>query len=336
MLLVAAGAYEAGRRSLVPQQQTKLLSPTVRAAEIELGRTQVGIAQVRFPVVEFYRPGEAGVVTALNSPTVEDGGVLFFRNLRAVVFVVLSVPLFRPLALGVEGPDVAAFQEFLVGAGYLDAAAADGKYGTVTQKAVKRWQETTGSIVDGAVQISDVATLTERPTRLDYKGTVRIGDTLDASVPMLSASFANPEIFLSVAEGQRSVPPTGTAVVVVSPSGARKQFTVGRLLGQAPNQSLQLESADSNGQLCAWLDCPTIVGKTAITMAAEVVLQPPMRGLGLPASSIRYDSSSQPFVRLVSGEDVPIRVITADQGMAIVEGIAPQAEVVLPPVGGAT
>jgi peptidoglycan hydrolase-like protein with peptidoglycan-binding domain len=96
-----------------------------------------------------------GTVTWLPAAgaTIERGETLLRADERPVVLLYGALPLYRPLAAGVEGADVKQFERNLRELGYT-GFTVDDEYTSSTANAVKRWQEDLGVTETGTVDAS--------------------------------------------------------------------------------------------------------------------------------------------------------------------------------------
>jgi Putative peptidoglycan binding domain len=102
----------------------------------------------------------AGTFTWLPSvgATIRRGGTLFRLDDQPVALMYGSVPAYRTLKEGLEGPDVAELNRNLIALGYDPyGAIADGEaFGEATAAAVDRWQEAEGLPETGKVELGRV------------------------------------------------------------------------------------------------------------------------------------------------------------------------------------
>ncbi|BCB85755.1 peptidoglycan-binding protein [Phytohabitans suffuscus] len=99
-----------------------------------------------------------GTVTWLPAAgaTISRGQPLLRADERPVVLLYGTLPIYRPLAPGVEGADVKQFESNLRALGYT-GFTVDDEYTSSTASAVKRWQEDLGVTETGTVDASLVA-----------------------------------------------------------------------------------------------------------------------------------------------------------------------------------
>lgn len=98
-------------------------------------------------------------ITALPTPgqVVAPGDVLYETDSTPVYAMVGDVAAWRTMEVGLIGPDIAQLQSNLLDGGWgSDDLVDDGTWSTATTDAVAQWQEDTGQIVTGFVELGDV------------------------------------------------------------------------------------------------------------------------------------------------------------------------------------
>jgi multidrug efflux system membrane fusion protein len=100
---------------------------------------------------------QTGTLTwiAAEGAAVKRGEPLFKVDQRPVVALYGSVPLYRPLRAGIEGPDVEQFEANLSKLGYT-GFTVDQTYTAATATAARRWQADLGLTKTGAVEPGQV------------------------------------------------------------------------------------------------------------------------------------------------------------------------------------
>jgi membrane fusion protein, macrolide-specific efflux system len=96
---------------------------------------------------------------------------------KAVYGIPSSYPLYRDLAEGDEGPDVAALQRALAAAGY-DAGEADGDFGASTADALANWQADRGLDETGRLELATFVAF--QPGSVVDTVAVAVGDKVQA------------------------------------------------------------------------------------------------------------------------------------------------------------
>jgi peptidoglycan hydrolase-like protein with peptidoglycan-binding domain len=158
-----------------------------------------------------------GIVTRLPAvgSTVERGGRLLDVNNEPVILLYGALPAYRPLNVGVEGPDVKQFEENLRALGYR-GFTVDNEFTSSTASAVKEWQEKlgvaeTGTVTSGQIRYAGGA------IRVAEHG-ARVGDPCNGEVLTYTGTVRLVTVDLPVED--RSMAPVGAAVTVLLPAGA--------------------------------------------------------------------------------------------------------------------
>jgi peptidoglycan hydrolase-like protein with peptidoglycan-binding domain len=157
-----------------------------------------------------------GTVTWLPEvgATVRRGEPLLRADELPVVLLYGPLPMYRPLADGVEGTDVAQFERNLAELGY-DGFTVDEKYSASTVAAVKRWQKDLGLAETGTV---------ERAQVVSAPGAVRIAEHLvrvgaSATGDMVSYTGNTRVVDVAASAGEAAWAAKGTGVTVALPGG---------------------------------------------------------------------------------------------------------------------
>ena len=170
--------------------------------------------------------GRNGTITALPEAgsIIERGATVAEIDGTPVVLLYGNKPLWRPLAVDAEGPDVRILEENLVALGHADASSitVDEVFTSATTAAVKRWQEATGLEETGIVQPGDVVV---------QPGAVRVSQPIasvggGAGGPVLSVTDTTRDITVSLEATRQGLLAVGDAVEVVLPDGSRVEGSV--------------------------------------------------------------------------------------------------------------
>lgn len=129
----------------------------------------------------------SGTLTSLNiepGSAVIPGMVLGTVNDVPVLAYTATVPLYRDLAEGNRGPDVALLQEFLASTGR-DIGSSDGVFGSGTRDALRDLQRTAGLQITGTAQRSDFVWV---PSGIATVGTIdaKLGQQVDGGAALFS------------------------------------------------------------------------------------------------------------------------------------------------------
>ncbi|MDG4822196.1 peptidoglycan-binding domain-containing protein [Asanoa sp. WMMD1127] len=179
--------------------------------------------------------GGGGMVTwlAAEGATVSRGKPIYRSDGAPVVLLYGPLPLWRPLAPGVAGPDVRQFEQNLAALGY-DGFTVDDDYTGATADAVREWQDDlgvdeTGTVTDvayaaGPIRIASHATEVGAPaggTVLSYTGTTRLV-TIDLPVGDRDLAVAGAAATVELPDGKTArgkVATVGAVATAAEPDG---------------------------------------------------------------------------------------------------------------------
>ncbi len=163
----------------------------------------------------------AGTLTWLptNNTTLRRGQAVYHVNQRAIPLLYGDVPLYRPLATGSNGSDVAELERNLVALGYADRddLTVDAHYTDYTAAAVRRWQAALGVARTGRIAPGD-AVVTPGPIRIT--GTrASVGQPAAPGQVVATATGTTRNVQVDLELADRSYAHTGERVSVELPSG---------------------------------------------------------------------------------------------------------------------
>ena len=169
-------------------------------------------------------PRLRGTVTWLPAAgsTVKRGGRLYGVDDTPVVLLRGSLPLYRPLAPGVEGADVEQFEQNLAALGY-DGFTVDDEYTDSTADAVREWQEDLGIEETGTVELGRVA-YAAGDVRI-YEVSGQVGDPAGGQA-VLSYTGTTRVVTVDLDVDQQRLAAKGAAVSVELPDGRTVQGKV--------------------------------------------------------------------------------------------------------------
>jgi peptidoglycan hydrolase-like protein with peptidoglycan-binding domain len=164
-----------------------------------------------------------GTFTWLPSPetVIRRGHSVVRVDDAPVVLLYGSLPMYRPLAAGLEGRDVRQFEENLEALGY-GGYTVDDRYTAATVTAVKRWQHDLGLVETGTVEVGRVV-YAIGPVRV-ASDSVRLGDAAPAEA--LSVTGTRRFVMATVPAGSASWAVPGTRVRVHYRDGTDTRGTV--------------------------------------------------------------------------------------------------------------
>jgi len=162
-------------------------------------------------------PRLRGTVTWLPAAgsTVKRGGRLYGVDDTPVVLLRGTLPLYRPLAPGVEGADVKQFEQNLAALGY-DGFTVDDEYTGATAGAVREWQEDLGVDETGAVEVGRVAYAAGDVRIYEVRG--QVGDPAGGQA-VLSYTGTTRVVTVDLDVDQQRLAAKGAAVSVGLPDG---------------------------------------------------------------------------------------------------------------------
>jgi peptidoglycan hydrolase-like protein with peptidoglycan-binding domain len=160
-----------------------------------------------------------GTVTALaaGGSTVTRGKVLYRLDDQPVVLVYGSLPAYRPLAPGTEGPDVRQLEKNLYALGYR-GFTVDDTYTSSTADAVAAWQGDLGLPETGTVELGRVV-FAAGPVRVDSREAA-VGDALQLGGSVLSYTGTTRLVTVSLDVSDQRLARKGAAVVLTLPDGS--------------------------------------------------------------------------------------------------------------------
>jgi peptidoglycan hydrolase-like protein with peptidoglycan-binding domain len=269
-----------------------------------------------------------GVITWQSDglDSVQEGTVVATIDLQPIVVAQGGVPAFRDLARSAQGADVSQLQEFLVRRGFAEFTA-DGVYGPSTETAVKRWQHEAGATPSGSIALGDLLWVPSLPATFRFPAGLEIGTTLGAGDPLLEEVASTPTITLKTSQDQVNLLPVDPDVVVRY-EGLEWQGTLGP--GSLTDSGVEfLVVGPDEGPVCM-NECGEIPKSGTKVVSIDVVIVPSTTGPAVPQVAIATDPSGITTVQLANGEMTRVDVLAMVDGMAVVDGIDPGQQVILP------
>lgn len=330
VLLVAAGWWAGTVAVEPPDDPLADREPVTYTVEVgSVGRSLRFAAVAEWRFQDLARNAASGVVTSVEiapGDVVEAGDVLYTVDLRPVIVAQGVVPAFRDLSLRTEGEDVTQLQVFLAAHGFYDGEL-DGTFGTGLRAAVRSWQESLGLEDDGLVRRSDLIFVPELPARVVLSEQMTVGAPLSGGELVVRRVLDEVRFWIPLAPEQRSLVPLSAEVRVLHGDSmwaariadAVEDDTRGEL-------SLILEGPDG-GSLCGD-DCGEVSLRGQSSFPAEIVVVPETEGPVVPVGAVGSLPDGSTVVTLQDGSQVPVTVVAAADGLAVVDGIE-AGEVVL-------
>jgi peptidoglycan hydrolase-like protein with peptidoglycan-binding domain len=183
--------------------------------------------------------GGGGTVTWLPAlgATVKRGQQLWRADDEPVVLLYGALPMYRPLASGVEGADVKQFEENLKALGYT-GFTVDDSFSSSTSAAVRDWQEDLGLAETGRVEPAQVV-YASREVRISAL-TAHVGDS--AAGPVLSYTGSTRLVTIDLAVNDQRLATKGATATVTLPDGSTVDGVV------ASVGTVATAASNSNGQ----------------------------------------------------------------------------------------
>jgi peptidoglycan hydrolase-like protein with peptidoglycan-binding domain len=332
---VGAVGWWAGRTALVSPEDPLVggLEPvTFVVDEGSVGRSLTFTAVAEWELVPVGRNSAAGVVTSVDvapGDEVSAGGVLYSVDLRPVVAAVGAVPAFRDLTLRSEGPDVAQLQDLLGELGWYEGVV-DGAFGSSTRTAVRAWQLSLGVNDDGVVRARDVVFVSVLPVRVAFSEALTVGARLGGGEEVVLVVPTDPVFRVPLSIEQRNLVPLSAEVAVTFPEGVWSGRVDRAVESPEFGQLDLIVTAGDGGSLCGdecarWVDL-----EQRTDFQVNIVVIPEASGPVVPIAALHTDAANQPFVVGVDGAEIPVTIVAASQGIAVVEGVEAGTVIMLP------
>lgn len=327
LVAVASLGFWAGMNAVMPPELpvAKGQIPTYQVAEGVVERSIDLPVAASWSTTRTLFANAEGVVTTVPHAAgagAVAGDIVASVDLAPIIVAEGSVPMFRTLRRGDRGPDVAQLQQLLRLAGLLEGPA-DGAFGPLTEAAVRRWQGSTGAQSNGVVGPGSLLFVEGLPARLVV--VPNVGDRISAGSEFVHLLTDRPIFVASVTASQRAELRTGMTVSIVGPLGEEWHGELGSFEAQADGRYSALLSGDLCGDEC---DGIAVDGETALS--GSIALVPETRGIVVPISALEEQPSGAMAITLLQGATVPVRIVAAADGFAVVEGIEPGEVIKLP------
>lgn len=326
ILGVAAVAYWAGTTAVVPPRVPVAANAdqTYRVADGVVSKSFRVQVLASWHAVRTLLSASNGVVTSLPTESddlAEAGDIIATISLEPVVVAVGAVPMFRPLELGVAGPDVAQFQGLLRSQGFL-MGPADGRFGPLTVAATARWQRAIRA-KRGPVMPGSLLFVERLPARLQVLASV--GERTSVGGEFARVLADRPDFSAIVSASERAELASGMEIAVKGPEGSTWS---GRLGAFSPRDDGRFSNALA-GDLCG-TTCGVIAIKGETALPGTIVTVPETKGPVVPMSALVQEPSGALTVTLSDGTRRPIEVLAQADGFAVVRGLEVGAIIKLP------
>jgi peptidoglycan hydrolase-like protein with peptidoglycan-binding domain len=177
-----------------------------------------------------------GVITWLPAPgtRISRGQTVYRDDEKPVPLIYGTVPLYRPLAPGESGNDVAELERNLAALGYT-GFTADNAYTSTTASAVRRWQHSLGLPQTGIVDPSAVVVA---PDAIRIATLAPLGSTTSGAVLTYTGTVRRVDVALDVA--QHDIVHVGTTATITLPDNSTVDgqiASIGTVAVPASNQN---------------------------------------------------------------------------------------------------
>lgn len=309
--VAAAGVIAAGTVYLVGGEESAASNTeTVATAVVEqqdLARSEEVVGTLSYGEAHTLNGAAAGTVTWLPEPgaVIGAGDAVYDVDNVPVVALTGDLPLWRNLAPGVEGPDVAQLESNLADLGY-DGFTEDDAYTDATAEAVEAWQddngmEETGTVAVGAVLFSptDVRVAEQLASVGDPANGPILGYTSDQRRVTVALDIADQDL---VAEDQ--------AVAVTLPDGTEAAGTVAEI-GQAVSGSAEGEDEAETIEVTVHIDDEAALGDlVSAPVTVELVAETREDVLTVPVEALLALREGGYGVEVVDGDSTVIVAVT--------------------------
>lgn len=314
LALAVLGTYWATRIVVSPPQvesEARKSVSTVTVVEGTVEESQVAAGTAIYQTIGRGLAGRSGILTSTNLPEdgiVRAGDVVATIDMEPVLVLGGRVPMFRDLAVGVSGPDVAQLRSWL---GLDESQTFDEQ----TQAAVLKWQREAGLAQTGQVLLGQVVFVPTLPAPALVAPDLQVGDPIDPGQVLIDVFAPHPDVYLSAQSGGKALAPGLPARLSGDAVG---------VLVQAPpdEQGPRLAVVDDQGAPLCTDSCAAHVpppGPSSVEVTVEVIS--PVRGPMLPRAAILFAPDGNAQVLRDSGELVPITIMQEAQGQVVVEGV---------------
>lgn len=272
-----------------------------------------------------------GTVTEVNVSSgeqVKTGAALYSVDEQPVHVAQGAIPAYRTLQEGIKGSDVRQLSAMLTELGFYSNPKQSTFDRTVVQ-AVNAWQRSSGQAVTGAVELGHLVFLPELPAGVVLDEVLTVGQILNGGENALATINSDPVFNVELVPGQLSRVTTGTPVVITSPRGNLWHATVGEIAQTDSGTYSAVLVAQSGETICAQ-QCSELSAGNEQTLPSQVIVIPKIDGTIVPAGAVQSGTNNSSFVVTVAGASVDVEILGVAQGKAVLAGLEPGTQVVVP------
>jgi peptidoglycan hydrolase-like protein with peptidoglycan-binding domain len=272
--------------------------------------------------------GRGGTLTSVlvaGGAEVAEGTVIATIDLQPIVVATGSVPMFRRLESGVDGPDVAQFEHLLSAKGFYKGAI-DGHFRASTAAATKLWQKSIGAPQTGLVEAGDLFFVESLPARIEV--VPEAGEIVAPGGEFVRILGAAPDFVASTTASELASLRSGEAISISAPDGGTWTGTLGTFEAET-NGAPGSYMATITGPLCG-TDCGVLPVKGETALQGTIELVPETSGPVVPTSALVVQPSGGSALTMADGSTRTVTIVAEANGFAVVKGIEAGAVIRLP------
>lgn len=305
--------------------------PTYDVATGVVERFQEFTATATWERTKWARNAASGTVTSVEAggaPVVNQGDVLYRVDLRPVVVAAGTIPSFRELSRGSSGPDVSQLQRLLEVLGHYQGPI-NGTFDAQVGAAVKAWQKSLNVDATGTVPQAQLVFVPRLPARIVLDPSIAVGATLRGGEDGVSTLGDAPQFRIDLSKEQRDLVPLAGEVRIQHAGGSWKA-TVGSAIETTGGAlRLMLKGAGTEGICGAACSERVPVGED-VDFRAQLIVVPRTEGPVVPVAALQSAADGQSSVVAADGTTLPVTILAAADGIAVVEGLAIGTRIRLP------
>ena len=247
-----------------------------------------------------------------------------------------SIPTYRDMTVGLEGPDIRQLEENLASLGFGDDAfEVDDVFDDHTAAAVGRWQQATGQHIDGMVSTADVLFVAGPSVIESWEAGIEIGQELAAGRTLASlTAVETPErasmtttqrVTANLPLGDRDLVSVGIEVNVELPDDT---YVTGTVSAINPSPVLDTQTGENYVEVTILLSEPASPIWIGATVTVEITQTLIPGALVVPATALLALVEGGSAVEVLNA-DGSVRLVGVETGLFVdgdVEVISPELE----------
>ena len=242
-----------------------------------------------------------------------------------VIAMVGSTPAYREITFGTKGADVLQVQRFLKTVGQFQGPL-DSRWKQSTGAAWSRWLRSRGYPASSTVPLGQVLFVSSLPRTMLASENLSVGRPVSGSDPVGSILLATPDLFISTtSDAAPSMKAGAIAKIRIGSSDVTAALSGQKTEGADGVVKIKFDAKQS---CAAW--CTSIPVGAESTWQGTLQLTSPVAGSVVPVGSLRTGNGDTPIVVLADGTVREIRVVLQVGADAVVEGVSPGDQILLP------